>query len=153
MLDLDQYDLSLIRLLQQEGRATNQRLSEVVKLSAAPCWRRARRLEEEGVIKGYVALVDRETLGFNVLAYIHVSLSDHHIDTVGAFDNFVHGSPEVMECYSVSGEYDYLLRVVAKDVRALELFLMEGLLRESSVDSANTSFVLRQKKYTTQVPV
>ena len=100
-----------------------------------------------------MALADREKLGLSVLVYIHISLNDHHADTVASFNRFVDQSESILECYSVSGEYDYLIRVVAKDVRALELFIMEQLLQSNTVRSANTSFVLNEKKYTTALPI
>ena len=119
----------------------------------APCLRRVDKLEAAGIIKSYAALADREKLGLSVLAYIHISLNDHHADTVAAFNHFVDASESILECYSVSGEYDYLLRVVAADVRALEIFIMEHLLQTNTVRSANTSFVLNEKKYTTALPI
>lgn len=153
MEKLDKFDRALLAALQRNGRATNQSLAEHVKLSTAPCWRRVRRLEELGVIDGYVALVDRKRVGLDVMAYVHVSLSDHHTETVDEFDEFVSDAREILECYSVSGQYDYLIRVVARGMDELEEFLMHRLLKQSAVQTANTSFVLKQKKYTTALPV
>ena len=153
MAKLDKFDRKLLALLQKHGRATNQDLAAAVRLSTAPCWRRVKRLEQDGVVSGYVALVDRHRVGLDVLAYVHVSLIDHHVDTVSQFDGFVAESDRVLECYSVSGEYDYLIRVVAADVSALEQFLMKELLTVPAVRAANTSFVLKEKKYTTALPV
>ena len=153
MIKLDKFDKSILALIQQQGRMTNQRLAERVGLSPAPCLRRVDKLEATGVIRGYAALADREKLGLSILVYIHVSLNDHHADTVGAFNRFVDQSDAILECYSVSGEYDYLLRVVLPDVSALESFIMEELLQTNTVRSANTSFVLKEKKYTTALPV
>lgn len=153
MLKLDKYDKSILSLIQHHGRMTNQRMADQVSLSPAPCLRRIDKLESAGIIRQYVALVDREKLGLSVLVYIHISLNDHHADTVAAFNRFVDQSESILECYSVSGEYDYLIRVVAKDVRALEAFIMEQLLQTNTVRSANTSFVLNEKKYTTALPI
>ena len=153
MPKLDQFDKTILTELQRSGRITNQRLAERVNLSPAPCLRRVDKLEQAGIIKGYVALAEREQLGLTVLAYIHISLNDHHADTVDAFNRFVEHSESILECYSVSGEYDYLLRVVAADVRALEAFIMDHLLQTNTVRSANTSFVLNEKKYTTALPI
>lgn len=150
---LDAYDRDLLALLQRDGRITNQRLAERVNLSPAPCLRRVDKLEAAGYIRGYAALADREKLGLSVLVYIHISLNDHHADTVAAFDRFVEHSDAILECYAMSGEYDYLLRVVARDVAALESFIMEQLLQTNTVRAANTSFALKQKKYTTALPV
>ena len=153
MLKLDKYDKSILSLIQRQGRITNQFLAEQVSLSPAPCLRRVDKLEAAGVIRKYAALVDREKLGLSVLVYIHISLNDHHADTVASFNRFVEQSGAILECYSVSGEYDYLLRVVLPDVNSLEAFIMEELLQTNTVRSANTSFVLTEKKYTTALPI
>lgn len=153
MAKIDKYDKVILSVLQQQGRITNQNLAEQANLSTAPCWRRVDKLESQGVINRYVALVNREKLGLSVMVYIHISLNDHHSDTLRVFDRFVEQSDSILECYSVSGEYDYLIRVVANDVKALEFFLMEKLLKLEAVRSANTSFVLKQKKYTTALPI
>lgn len=153
MIKLDKYDKSILSLIQRRGRITNQRLADHVSLSPAPCLRRVDKLESAGIIHQYVALADREKLGLSVLVYIHISLNDHHADTVDSFNRFVEQSESILECYSVSGEYDYLIRVVANDVRALEMFIMEQLLQTNTVRSANTSFVLNEKKYTTALPI
>jgi len=153
MPKLDKYDKSILSLIQRHGRITNQRIADHVSLSPAPCLRRVDKLESAGIIRQYVALADREKLGLSVLVYVHISLNDHHADTVESFNRFVDQSESILECYSVSGEYDYLIRVVASDVRALESFIMEQLLQTNTVRSANTSFVLNEKKYTTALPI
>ena len=153
MIKLDRYDKSILSLIQHRGRMTNQRLADQVSLSPAPCLRRVDKLESAGIIRQYVALADREKLGLSVLAYIHISLNNHLADTVASFNRFVEQSESILECYSVSGEYDYLIRVVAGDVSALEAFIMEQLLQTNTVRSANTSFVLNEKKYTTALPL
>ncbi len=149
----NKYDKAILSVVQQHGRISNQDLAKRVNLSTAPCWRRLNKLENQGIIENYVALLNRENLGLSVMVYIHVSLNDHNADTVEIFDRFVAESTNILECYSVSGEYDYLIRVIAQDVTTLELFLMKKLLKLKSVRSANTSFVLKQKKYTTALPI
>ena len=153
MTKLDKYDKSILSIIQRQGRLTNQSLAEQVSLSPAPCLRRVDKLESTGVIKQYAALTDRQKLGLSVLVYIHISLNDHHTDTVESFNRFVDQSEAILECYSVSGEYDYLIRVVAADISALESFIMEQLLKTNTVRSANTSIVLKEKKYTTALPI
>jgi DNA-binding Lrp family transcriptional regulator len=150
---MDKFDKAILSVIQHEGRITNQNLAERVNLSTAPCWRRLNKLEKQGIVEGYVALLNRESLGLSVMAYIHISLNDHNADTVETFDSFVENSRNILECYSVSGEYDYLIRVIALDVTSLESFLMDDLLKLKAVRSANTSFVLKQKKYTTALPI
>ena len=153
MRKLDAIDRAIVDCLQRDGRMSNQEIADQVNLSPAPCWRRIKRLEEEGVVQGYVGLVDGATVGLNVIAYINISLTDHHGATVAEFDDFIAAATEVLECYSVSGEHDYLLRVIAPDIAAVEDFLMHRLLRVTAVNSANTTFVLRQKKHTTALPL
>ena len=149
----NKFDKAILSVVQRDGRITNQNLAKQVNLSTAPCWRRLNKLENQGIIEGYVALLNRERLSLSVMVYIHVSLNDHNADTVEIFDRFVEKSTNILECYSVSGEYDYLIRVIAEDVTALESFLMKKLLKLKAVRAANTSFVLKQKKYTTALPV
>ena len=153
MKKLDKFDKSILSIIQRQGRLTNQSLAEQVSLSPAPCLRRVDKLESTGVIKQYAALADRQKLGLSVLVYIHISLNDHHTDTVESFNRFVDQSEAILECYSVSGEYDYLIRVVAADISALESFIMDQLLKTNTVRSANTSIVLNEKKYTTALPI
>ena len=153
MKKLDKYDKSILSIIQRQGRLTNQSLAEQVSLSPAPCLRRVDKLESTGVIKQYAALADRQKLGLSVLVYIHISLNNHHTDTVESFNHFVDQCEAILECYSVSGEYDYLIRVVAADISALESFIMEQLLKTNTVRSANTSIVLNEKKYTTALPI
>lgn len=148
---LDSYDKAILAILQKNARITNQDLADQVNLSTAPCWRRVKRLEEIGVINQYVALLDPAKIALKTLAYIEVSLTDHTETTMSEFDEFIENTPEVLECYSVSGQYDYLLRVLVKDNLTLESFLMKKLLRRNIVKASNTFFALNQKKYTTQL--
>lgn len=150
---LDKYDRLLLQALQENGRISNQELAEQANLSTAPCWRRLRKLEKEGIIHRYTALLNPAKIGLNATAYVHVSLVDHRSETLEEFDRFINTAYEVLECYSVSGNYDYLLRVVTADTAAFEEFLMKKLLQLRAVKSSNTDFVLRQKKYTTVLAV
>ena len=153
MRNIDRIDRAILDCLQRDGRMANQEIAARVNLSPAPCWRRIKRLEEDGILSGYVALVDPAAVGLNVTAFINITLMDHHAETVAEFDAFIASSGEVLECYTVSGEHDYLLRVVAPGIAEVEEFLMHRLLRQRAVNSANTTFVLRQKKKTTAIPV
>jgi len=152
-MKLDKIDLSILSVLQEDSRVSNQKLAAQVGLSPSPCWRRVKRLEEAGLIARYVTLLDAEAAGLPVHAYLHVSLDNHHPDTVAAFDSMVQARPEVLECYAMSGEYDYLLRVVASSMSDYERFMTRHLLREAEVQTANTSFVLKRIKYTTALPL
>jgi len=153
MVDLDKTDCRILQELQHDARLTNQELAERVGLSPAPCWRRLKRLEQAGLIGQYSAILEPESVGFTITAYSHVSLDDHHPDSVRAFNDLVSERPEVLECFMMSGQYDYLLKVVARNMKHYEEFLTKHLLPNPSVRSVSTSFVLRRMKYTTALPV
>lgn len=153
MMQLDKTDSRILRELQRDARQTNQELAKKVGLSPAPCWRRLRRLEEEGVITQYSAILDANSVGFTLIAYSHVSLDNHHPDSVKMFADMVRERPEVLECFMMSGEYDYLLKVVARSMEDFQKFLTKHLLQNSLVRSVNTSFVLQGMKFTTALPV
>jgi DNA-binding Lrp family transcriptional regulator len=150
---LDRLDRRILEELQLDARISNQELAKRVGLSAAPCWRRLRRLEESGFIEGYATLLRAGAIGLPIAAYALVSLENHHPESVARFDELVKTRPEVLECHSMSGANDYLLRIVAASMEAYEHFLSTQLLRLAAVRSVNTSFVLRTKKFTTRLPL
>ena len=150
---LDRLDRRILDELQADARISNQELAQRVGLSPAPCWRRLRRLEEEGFIGGYATLLSASAIGLPIQAYALVSLENHHPQTVRQFDHLVRERPEVLECHSMSGPNDYLLRIVAASMDAYEQFLSTRVLQLPGVRSVNTSFVLRTKKFTTKLPV
>ena len=150
---LDRVDRRILDTLQGDARISNQELAKKVGLSPAPCWRRLRRLEEEGFISGYATLLHGSAIGLPILAYALVTLENHHPETVRQFDRLIQDRPEVLECHSMSGANDYLLRIVAASMEAYEHFLSTQLLQATAVRSVNTSFVLRTKKSTTRLPV
>jgi DNA-binding Lrp family transcriptional regulator len=150
---LDRVDRRILDTLQADARISNQELAKRVGLSPAPCWRRLRRLEEEGFISGYATLLNGSAIGLPILAYALVTLDNHHADTVRQFDRLIQDRPEVLECHSMSGPNDYLLRIVAASMEAYEHFLSTQVLQLAAVRSVNTSFVLRTKKSTTRLPV
>ncbi len=150
---LDRSDRRILDVLQSDARISNQELAKRVGLSAAPCWRRLRRLEDEGFIAGYATLLNGPAVGLPILAYTLVSLENHHPETVREFDLLVRERPEVLECHSMSGPNDYLLRIVAASMEEYERFMSAHVLQIRGVRSVNTSFVLRTKKSTTRMPV
>ena len=150
---LDRLDRRILDELQADARISNQELAKRVGLSPAPCWRRLRRLEEEGFIAGYATLLSAPAIGLPIQAYALVSLENHHPQTVRQFDQLVRERAEVLECHSMSGPNDYLLRIVAASMDAYEQFLSTRVLQLPGVRSVNTSFVLRTKKFTTRLPV
>lgn len=152
-VELDKTDGRILRELQQDARQTNQELAKKVGLSPAPCWRRLKRLEEAGLITQYSAILDADRVGFTIAAYSHVSLENHHPDSVKAFSDMVRERPEVLECFMMAGEDDYLLKVVARSMSDFQQFLTKHLLQNPAVRSVNTSFVLKRMKFTTALPV
>jgi Lrp/AsnC family leucine-responsive transcriptional regulator len=154
---LDKVDLRILRVLQADGRATYDEVAAKVSLSPSATLRRVKRLEEAGVIAGYVALVRPEVVGLALRAYISVRL-EKHSEThkrkpMDAFRAAVQTWPDVVECSSLSGEMDYLLCVLVSDMAHYSRFVMETLLKHPSVQDCKTSFVLDRVKHTTAIPL
>ena len=152
---LDAIDRRILQALQAQGRSTFDELAAGVGLSASATLRRVKRLEESGVIAGYVALVAPERVGLGLTAYINVRLAKHseQRSPIDAFAAAVQAWPEVVECAALTGEMDYLLRVLVRDMAHYSSFLMDSLLKHPSVQDCKTSFMLRRLKGTTVVPV
>ncbi len=150
---LDRFDIAILRKLQADGRMSNRDLAERVGLSAAPCWRRLRSLEQQKIISHYAALLDTEKVGLTIVAFAHISLENHHAETVVEFDRAIQSADEVLECYMTSGEYDYMLKVVAADMAAYEKFFSGVLMQISAIRNVSTSFALRHNKLTTILPL
>ena len=152
-MELDRLDKKILTLLQQDACLTNSELAERVGLSPSPCWRRVKRLQEAGVIRSRVTLLDPGAVGLHVLAYALVSLEHHNQETLHAFSEFVEQTPQILECCSMSGSYDYLLKVVSRSMDDYELLLSGQLLKLEGIRSVNTSFVLSRQKGTTALPL
>ncbi len=150
---MDRTDYKILRELQRDGRLSSQALAERIGLSTSPCWRRVKRLEQEGVITGSVAVVDPAKVGLQVIAIANVSLEDHHPDSVAEFDRLVSECPEILECHATSGQYDYMLKVICESIGAYDELLGKNILRCKAVHTVNTSFVLRSTKSTTALPL
>ncbi|TDR17557.1 Lrp/AsnC family transcriptional regulator [Marinicella litoralis] len=153
MNDLDIHDFKILQALQKNSNISTQDLADQVNLSKTPCWRRVRKLEELGYIKKYVALLDHKKLALSVMAYVQVSMLNHDLNTLRTFDAFVEQSPYILDCNSTAGNFDYVMKVIAKDTEQLESFLMRDLLSVGVVQSTNTNLILRQKKSTTELPL
>ena len=128
-------------------------LAARVGISASPCWRRVRELEESGVISNYVTLIDAASVGLMVSVFVNVSLERQVERELEVFQNAIRERPEVMECYLMTGEADFLLRVVVPDLMAYERFLMDHLTRVPGIASIRSSFALKQVKYRTALPL
>ncbi len=155
---LDRTDQRILEALQRDGRLTNQELAEQVSLSPSPCLRRVRRLEDSGVIRQYVALLDPEAVGLGLLAFVNVKL-DKRASLPGgrfAFDHFrdaVLAWPEVVACYAMTGDSDYLMRVFVADLAHFSRFVMDKLLTSPGVLDVRSSFALQKIKDTTSLPL
>ncbi len=152
-IKLGRQDIAILDTLQKDGRISNRDLARSVSLSPSPSWRRLKALEEEGVIDHYAAVLNREMVGLSILGFAHVSLHDHHSKTVEKFDRAIMRAPQVLECHATSGEYDYMLKIVAPDMAAYQEFLSGYLLKIGVVRTVNTSFALKQQKSTTVLPL
>ncbi|MBI1393001.1 MAG: winged helix-turn-helix transcriptional regulator [Alphaproteobacteria bacterium] len=152
-MKLDQIDHKILRHLQENARITNADLAEKVGLSPTPCLRRLRRLEAEGVVRGYHTYVDREALGVNVTVLALVKLEKEDDAALRAFEQAVRARPEVMECDLLTGKFDYLIRVVIPTLSAYEAFLSETILRMPNVASVESSPVLREVERKVVLPV
>lgn len=150
---MDNYDIKILKAIQQNGRISNKELAIQVNLSPAPCWRRMNSLEQNGYIKSYTALLNHEKIGLSITAFAHVSLDNHHEATVNSFDAAIALWPEIQECHATSGGYDYLLKITTVDMQAYNNFMYEKLLKLKAIRSVNTSFSMMQKKVSTEVPL
>ncbi|MCD9027963.1 Lrp/AsnC family transcriptional regulator [Luteimonas sp. BDR2-5] len=143
---LDRTDLLLLAELQRQGRLTNADLAERVHLSPSACLRRVQRLERDGVIAGYRAEVSAGRLGLGLQAFVRVQLKHHDSAAVAGFAQLVDGWDEVVTCHALSGDMDYLLQVVVRDLAHFSRFLLDRLLNQPAVEDVNSSFVLRTVK-------
>jgi Lrp/AsnC family transcriptional regulator, leucine-responsive regulatory protein len=150
---LSQSDRKILELLQQNARLSNVTLAKRVSLSPSACLRRVRALEEEGFIHRYVTLLDPLSVGLGVSVFMQVSLEKKDEATLTRFEKAMIRRPEVMECYLMTGDSDYLLRVVVPDVAEFERFLMEHITKIAGIAMIKSSFTLKQVKYTTVLPV
>ena len=150
---LDAIDRNILAHLQQNARISKAKLAEIVGLSPAPCQRRLRTLEEAGIIREYVALLDPRSVNRDVVVFIEIRLDLQVKDRLDILEKAISQWPEVLECYLMTGDADYLLRVAVPDVEAYEQFLRSKLTRLESVASIKSSFALQQVKHTTVLPL
>ncbi|SAK47777.1 Lrp/AsnC family transcriptional regulator [Caballeronia ptereochthonis] len=150
---LDRTDIGILNQLQQNARITNSELARAVNLSPTPCFNRVRALEKAGLFKQHVTLLNPEALGLSINVFIQVSLEKQIKDALARFEQAISERPEVMECYLMTGDADYLLRVVLPDVAALERFILERLTTLPGVSNIRSSFALKQVRYKTALPL
>jgi Lrp/AsnC family transcriptional regulator len=150
---LDRSDLLILNLLQREGALPVAEVAARTGLSTTTCWRRIQQLEQDGVIRGRVALLDRSALGLDVTIFAHVKLSTQGRDAIAAFAEAIRERPEVLDCYTTMGEWDFMLRIVTKDIKAYEAFYLDHLSKLPNVQSINSSVTVTVIKESTVLPI
>lgn len=150
---LDRVSRSILEALQDDTRQSTQALADRLGLSATPVWRRIKEMEERGLIRRHVALVDREKLGLSICVLANVSLVRHSEGAVEQFEALVRASREIIECHGITGEADYLIKIVVPDMKAYDQFLQSKVFRLPGVASVRSNVVLREVKYETALPI
>lgn len=151
-ISMDKFDQHLLELLQQDGRLSTVELAERVGLSASPCARRLKKLEQQGVIEGYSALLNRQKIGIAMTVFVEVSLSNHQAQSIDKFESEIVEMKQVVSCHVVSGAYDYLLEVVSQDLNDYELFIRQ-LQCVDNVKDIHTHMAMRQVKGRASLPI
>ncbi len=152
-MELDRYDRAILKCLQRDGRISNVELAGLVNLSESACLRRVRALEAKGIIERYVALLNQKEAGLSGNVFVHIALNREEQSELAAFEEAVQALPEVMECYLMTGEFDYLLRVVVSDMADFERVHKESLTQLPGVVRVNSSVASRTVRKTTELPV
>lgn len=151
---LDRYDQMIIEILQKQGRISNQELAEAINLSPSPTLRRVKQMEENGLIDGYVALLNARKLGLTLMAFIGISMDKHTPERFSGLEEKLASYPEVLECHLITGQAaDYLLKVIVKDMDAYQQFLLQKLTRIEGVTGVHTSFVMKSPIKSTALPL
>ncbi len=150
---LDTVDRRLLDALQEDARISNTDLAKKIGLSPSPCWRRVRNLERKGVVRRYVTLLNPDAIGLPINVFATVALEKQVESALENFESLITQYPEVMECYLMTGEFDYLLRIVVPDLNAYERFLMDHLTRIEGIASIKSSISLKQVRYKTALPL
>lgn len=150
--EIDEFSLHILDLLQENAEISNADLADKIGLSPSPCYRRITELRQNGFIRGSVVLVDPLKLGLTINVFVHVSLKQQDKESLAIFTKAIEQRPEIMECYLMSGEADFLLRVVIEDLKKYQELLMKCLTQISCVASIRSSFALDRVKYTTALP-
>ena len=152
-MELDRLDIKILEELQNDGSMSNLELSKRVNLSPSPCLMRVRALKDEGVIRNYVALTDPKKLGLGLNVFISISLKEQSKEALAEFEKRIAEHDEVMECYLMTGDSDYLIRVAIADMPSLEKFILEQLTPIAGIEKIRSSFALKQVRYKTALPL
>ncbi len=149
---MDEIDVNIVRELQFNARQTNQDIAEKINLSPSPCLRRTRLLEERGILQGYTAIVDHEKYGLPVCVFVSVRLATHNQETIDAFEDGIRRLDHVLACYLMSGNRDYLLKIVSEDLKSYERFVREELSRIPGIRDVDSSFAFGVVKQSYVLP-
>jgi DNA-binding Lrp family transcriptional regulator len=152
-IKLDRVDRKILEALQDNARLSSAELADLVALTPSPCWRRVKRLEEEGIISAYQARLDSRRLGYEVMAFVFITLDKNQTQYIQEFEQAVLGIPQILACHRVSGRYDHQLTVVAEDLESYGLFAEKFINGLPSVKEVYTSFVLKEVKAPTNPPL
>ena len=150
---MDNTDRKILHLLQQDSTMPLSDLAEQVNLSSTPCWKRVKKLQDEGIIKSRVALIDAHKVELGVSVFVHIKTQQHDNFWLQNFAEQIMAFDEVMECYRMAGEWDYLLRVVAKDIAAFDRFYKRLVSKVDGLSDVSSSFAMEEIKYTTELPI
>jgi Lrp/AsnC family transcriptional regulator len=150
---IDRLDLKLLDILQRRGAASVAEVASQARISTTTCWRRIQQLEADGVIKSRVALLDRHALGLDVTIFAHIKLETTGRDAIGEFEAAIRDRAEVLECYTLTGEWDFLLKIVTKNMKAYEAFYLDYLSRIPCVRAVNSSVAVTVIKESTLLPL
>lgn len=153
MTELSKTDLQILDAMQHNGGLTTQEIADRINISQSPCWRRIHRLEEQGLIVRKVAILDREKLGMEVVVFTTINLSTQGRDNLEEFEREVEILPEVLECYTMAGIWDYMLKIVVKDIRHYEIFVREKLTKLVHVGEVHSHIAVTEIKNTTVLPL
>ncbi len=152
-MTLDQIDKTILKLLQEDCKQTNKALSNTLGLSVTAVYERIKKLENQGIISNYVALLDKERIGKSFIAFCHIKLIQHTQDYVVRFEREVAKLDEVLECYHTSGDYDYILKVVVEDMKEFREFMVKKLTKIDHIGSTHSMFMINQVKHTTIISI
>lgn len=153
MSDFSTTDLQILDTVQRDGSLTTQEIADQINISQSPCWRRINKLEEQGVIKRKVAILDREKLGMEVVVFATINLTTQGRSTLEQFEKEVEILPEVVEAYTMAGTWDYMLKVIVKDIRHYEMFIRERLTKLAHVGEVHSHIAVTEIKNTTELPL
>lgn len=152
-IELNEKDIAILRLLQQDASLTSTAIAERLNISQSPCWRRISHIEQQGLIQRRVALLDRDKLGMEVVVFATLNLSAHGREQIEQFEREIRTFPEIVECYTMTGAWDYMLKVITRDVRHYERFIREHLLTMPLIREMHSHIAVTEIKNTTELPL